>query len=140
MLELHADAIVVVKRIFELAEAGTGMLQISRTLNDEGIPSPAGKRWSKNVILYILRNEVNTGILVWGISGKGKGNPIRVEEAFPADVSNSKFRRVNRMMQSRIRKVAHAPQSGKLLPAQRARQVQDVQQGAHQPVLQEATG
>ena len=38
---------------------------------DEGIPSPAGKLWSKNGIHFILRNEVYTGALVWGTAGKG---------------------------------------------------------------------
>ena len=40
-LELNPDTGLVVKRIFDMAEAGTGMLQISKTLNDEGIASPA---------------------------------------------------------------------------------------------------
>ena len=89
MLEPDPDASEVVKRIFDMAEAGTGMLQISKTLNDEGIASPAGKLWSKNGVHFILRNEVYTGTLVWGTSGKGKDDPVRVEKAFPAIVSRS---------------------------------------------------
>ena len=65
MLEPDPDASSVLKRIFGMAVAGTGMLQISTTLNDEGIASPAGKLWSKNGIHFILRNEVYTGTLVW---------------------------------------------------------------------------
>ena len=60
-LEPDPDASRVVKRIFDMAEAGTGMLHIARALNDEGIASPAGKLWSKNGIHFILRNEVYTG-------------------------------------------------------------------------------
>ena len=70
-LEPDPDASGVVKRIFDMAEAGTRMLRIANTLNDEGIPSPAGKLWSKNGIHFILRNEVYTGALVWGTAGKG---------------------------------------------------------------------
>ena len=56
-LEPDPDASRVVKRIFDMAEAGTGMLHIARVLNDEGIASPAGKFWSKNGIHFILRNS-----------------------------------------------------------------------------------
>ncbi len=48
----------VVKRIFNLAEAGKGILDITRTLNDEGIANPTGRLWSKNGVHIILRNEV----------------------------------------------------------------------------------
>ena len=83
-----------------------------QNLNDEGIASPAGKLWSKNGIQFILRNEVYTGTLVWGTSGKGKDEPVRVETAFPAIVSKTRFRRVNRLMQSRAPKVAHPRRVG----------------------------
>ena len=112
MLELDPDASEIVKRIFDMAEAGTGMLQISKTLHDEGIASPAGKLWSKNGIHFILRNEVYTGTLVWGVAGKGKDEPVRVEKAFPAIVSKTKFRRVKRLMQTRAPKVVHPRRVG----------------------------
>ena len=111
-LKPDPDASLVIKRIFDMAEAGTGMLQIAKTLNDEGIASPAGKLWSKNGIHFILRNEVYTGALVWGTSGKGKDEPVRVEKAFPAIVSKTRFRRVHRLMQSRAPKVAHPRRVG----------------------------
>ena len=107
MLEPDPDASRVVRRIFRLAEAGTGMLQISKTLNDEGIASPAGKLWSKNGIHFILRNEVYTGTLVWGANAKNGAEPVRVEKAFPAIVSKAKFRRVNKLMRSRAPKRTH---------------------------------
>ena len=112
MLEPDPDASGVVKRIFDMAEAGTGMLQISKTLNDEGIASPTGKLWSKNGVHFILRNEVYTGTLVWGKSGNGKDEPVRVEKAFPAIVSRTKFRRVRRLMQTRAPKVVHPRRAG----------------------------
>ena len=111
-LEPDPDAARVVKRIFDLAEAGTGMLHIAKTLNDEGISSPAGKLWSKNGVHFILRNEVYTGTLVWGKSGNGKDEPVRVEKAFPAIVSRTKFRRVRRLMQTRAPKVVHPRRAG----------------------------
>ena len=106
-LEPDPDASRVVKRIFHMAEAATGMLHIARTLNDEGIASPAGKLWSKNGIHFILRNEVYTGTLVWGANAKDNAEPVRVEKAFPAIISKTRFRRVNRLMRSRAPKVTH---------------------------------
>ena len=111
-LELDPDAAQVVKRIFDLAEAGTGMLKITRTLNDEGIASPTGRLWSKNGVHFILRNEVYTGTLVWGTKGKDKAEPVRIEKAFPAIVSKAQFRRVNKLMHSRAPKRTHPRRVG----------------------------
>ncbi len=102
----------MVKRIFDMAEAGTGMLHIAKTLNYEGIASPTGKLWSKNGIHFILRNEVYTGTLVWGTVGKGKDEPVRVEKAFPTIISKTRFHRLSRLMRSRAPKVAHPRRVG----------------------------
>ena len=111
-LEPDPDASQIVKRIFDMAEAGTGMLKVAQALNDGGIASPAGKLWSKNGIHFILRNEVYTGALVWGTNGKSKDEPVRVEKAFPSIVSKTRFRLVNRLMRSRAPKVAHPRRVG----------------------------
>ena len=55
-LEPDEDTAPVVKRIFELADTGRGMLDIARTLNGEGISSPTGRLWSNNAVHIILRN------------------------------------------------------------------------------------
>ena len=107
VLEPDPDAARVVRRIFDLADAGTGMLQICQALNDEGVASPAGKLWSKNGVHFILRNEVYTGTLVWGAKARSKTEPVRVEKAFPAIVSRAKFKRVNALMRSRAPKRTH---------------------------------
>ena len=106
-LELDPDTSPVVERIFDMAQAGKGMLPIAETLNDEGIASPAGKLWSKNTVHFILKNEVYTGTLIWGAKSKDKAEPVRVEKAFPAIVSKTRFRRVNSLMRSRAPKIAH---------------------------------
>ena len=102
----------VVKRIFNLAEAGRGILDITRTLNDEGIANPTGRLWYKNGVHIILRNEVYTGALVWGAGAKDKGEPVRVEKAFPAIISRTQFRRVNRQMHSRAPRKTHPRRVG----------------------------
>ncbi len=111
-LEPDPDASRVVKRIFDMAEAGTGMLHIARALNDEGIASPAGKLWSKNGIHFILRNEVYTGTLIWGANAKDKAEPVRIEKAFPAIISKAKSQRVNRLMRSRAPKIINPRRVG----------------------------
>ena len=88
------------------------LAHIARALNDEGIASPAGKLWSKNGIHFILRNEVYTGALVWGVAGKGKDDPVRLEKAYPAIISKAQLRRVHRLMQSRAPIVAHPRRVG----------------------------
>ena len=106
-LEPDPDASRVVKRIFDLAEAGNGMTDITRTLNGEGILSPKGKLWGKTSVHSILINESYTGTLVWGVKAKDNAEPVRVEKAFPAIVTKAQFSRVNKLMHSRAPKQSH---------------------------------
>ena len=102
----------IVRRIFELADTGRGMLDIARVLNDEGIASATGKLWSKTSVHAILSNEVYTGTLVWGTAAKDKADPVRVERAFHAIVSKTQFRRVNDLMRSRAPTITHPRRVG----------------------------
>ncbi len=102
----------VVERIFGMAEAGRGILDITRILNFEGIANPTGRLWSKNGVHIILRNEAYTGTLVWGADAKDKAEPVRVEKAFPAIVSKAQFRRVNRKLRSRAPRRTHPRRVG----------------------------
>ena len=103
-LEPDPATVPVVQRIFGMAEAGNGILDITRTLNGEGIANPTGKLWSKNGVHIILRNEVCTGALVWGTRAKDKAKPVRMEDAFPAIVTRQEFQRIASMLQSRAPK------------------------------------
>ena len=111
-LQPDPDASRVVKRIFDLAEAGSGMTDITRTLNDEGILSPKGKLWGKTSVHTILINESYTGTLVWGVKAKDNAEPVRVEKAFPAIVTKAQFSRVNKLMHSRAPKQSHPRRVG----------------------------
>ena len=111
-LELDPDTSPVVERIFDMAQAGKGMLPIAETLNDEGVASPAGKLWSKNTVHFILKNEVYTGTLVWGNNAKDNADPVRVEKAFPAIVTKAQFSLVNKIMRSRAPKITHPRRVG----------------------------
>ena len=127
----------VVERIFGMAEAGRGILDITRTLNDEGIANPTGRLWSKNGVHIILKNEAYTGTLVWGVDAKDKADPVRVEKAFPAIVSKSRFRRVNRKLRSRAPRKSHPRRVGSTYLLSGNGQVQGVQPRPLRPGRQE---
>ena len=59
-LEPDTDTAPVVERIFGMAESGRGILDIARTLNDEGIANPTGRLWTKNGVHIILRGTRST--------------------------------------------------------------------------------
>ena len=65
-LEIDPDVAPIVKRMYDMAEAGNGTLEIIRTLNNEGIASPRGKLWARTSVHNILTNEAYTGTLVRG--------------------------------------------------------------------------
>ena len=111
-LELDPNASCIVKRIFDMADAGKGTLDIARTLNSEGIASPRGKHWGKTSVHAVLTNEAYTGTLLWGVNAKDKGDPVRVEKAFPAIVSMAQFRRVRQRMSSRAPRFSHPRRLG----------------------------
>ena len=106
-LELDATAAGVVERIFGMVESGKKLLEITRTLNNEGIASPKGKRWTENVVYKMLCNEAYTGTFVWGRESKHQAEPLRVEGACPVIVTKSRFRRVAKLLKSRSRRVSN---------------------------------
>ena len=50
--------------------------------------------------------------MVWGEGAKDKGEPVRVDKAFPAIVSKTRFRKVNRQMRSRAPRKVHPRRVG----------------------------
>ena len=111
-LKHNQDVARIVSRIFDMAEAGKGMTEITKTLNDEGILSPKGKLWGKTSVHTILVNEAYTGTLIWGVNAKDNAEPVRVEEAFPAIVTKNQFSRVSKLMRSRTPKTSHPRRVG----------------------------
>ena len=100
-LELDPPADGVVRRIFQMALLGTSTLDVTKTLNREGIASPQGSRWTKTTIHRILTNETYTGTLVWGTRAKDNVPPVRVDNAFPAIISRDEFERVAAILGSK---------------------------------------
>ena len=93
-LEPDPPADEVVRRMFRMASSGVSLLDIAKTLNDEGIATPRGKLWLKTSVHRVLSNEVYTGTLVWGRKARDGAPPVRVEDAFPSIVSREEFQRV----------------------------------------------
>ena len=101
-LEVDPMAAPVVKEIFESSLRGNGLKEICKELNQRGI-THKGRRWQKNVVHYLLTNEVYTGTAVWGLRTKDEKapEPVRVEEAWPALVSRETFDSVQRGLRER---------------------------------------
>ena len=97
-LELDPPADDVVRRIFDMALQGKSILDVTKTLNAEGIPTTNGKKWLKTTIHTMLANEAYTGAVVWGIKAKDKAEPVRVENAHPAIVSKREFQRAKKLL------------------------------------------
>ncbi len=106
-LELNPPHDAVVRRIFDLTLQGRTSLDILKTFNAEGIPSPSGKQWRKTTVHKVLTNEAYTGTLVWGQKARDGQEPVRVEDAFPAIVSADDFDRARRLLEARAPRVTH---------------------------------
>ncbi len=103
-LELNRPVDDIVRRIFDMAINGSSVLDITRVLNDEGIPTTNGKPWLKTTVHRLLTNEAYTGTLVWGQNAKDGGEPVRVVDAHPAIVTRDEFQYVQRLLKSRAPK------------------------------------
>jgi DNA invertase Pin-like site-specific DNA recombinase len=81
----HDEHAAVVKRIFQLRLQGQRIAAIVRILNDAGVPSPKGRRWSRSTVETILKNEVYTGVVKLG--------KRRKDDAFKELVTKNEWRR-----------------------------------------------
>lgn len=109
-----AEKVAAVRRVFELRLQGKGYRLIALAMNEAGINSPGGGKWSHDSVRLILeRAEVYAGTVYYGRRHRGKyvtsshgavgttgGNarenadPIRVENAHPAIIDAETCRRV----------------------------------------------
>ena len=103
-LELNPPADAVVRRIFDMVLQGRSILDVTKTLNAEGIPTTNGRKWLKTTIHTMLDNEAYTGTLVWGAKAKDGAPPVRVENAHPAIVSKRDFQKARKLLASRAPK------------------------------------
>ena len=112
-LEVDPVSAPIVREIFESSRRGNGLAEICKELNGRGITN-RGKRWQKNVVHYLLTNEAYTGTAVWGVKSKDEkaGDPVRVENAWPALVSRELFDAVQQGLHQRAPTVARPGRVG----------------------------
>ena len=56
----------VARRIFDMVLQGRSILDVTKTLNAEGIPTTNGKKWLKTTVHTVLSNEAYTGTVGLG--------------------------------------------------------------------------
>lgn len=108
----------VVRRVFDLCLKGLGALAIGQELNGLGLLR-RGERWKKTSLLYLLQNEVYTGLKTFNRANKKTGQEkprsewVQVE-SHPALVSRDDFEKVQIMMNDRAptRHQGGTPRSG----------------------------
>jgi DNA invertase Pin-like site-specific DNA recombinase len=113
ILEVDENFSPIIKRIFNMFVNGMGAKEIVNKLNTEGIKTNKDKIWSKNVIYYILKNEVYTGTLVWNRKAKNqyKANSnntnevIRIENKYPAIIDKKTFFDTQSLLKERSLKI-----------------------------------
>ena len=104
-LELDPVTSTVVRRIFDLFLSGHTLLEIARLLNEEGIKSSRGSRWTNSAVHRVLIYETYTGTLIWGVEAKNGSEPVRVPNAVPAIITEIEHHRVRSLLSDRAPKV-----------------------------------
>jgi site-specific DNA recombinase len=105
-LEINPETAPIVLKAFDLfLQGGLGVQAIALQLNHLGMLR-AGKRWGKNTVNYLLKNEVYTGMKTFNKTHrktrkiKPRAEWVQVE-SHPALVSREDFERVQAMMEQR---------------------------------------
>ena len=112
--EIEESEAEVVRFVFEKSAAGWSYAEIVRYLNDNGYRKRTGKKWSRNIIFYMLRNERYAGTYIFNQykkknqSGKRVSNLkkneseiIRVPGGMPAIITEGLFNKVKEIMSGR---------------------------------------
>lgn len=107
------DEAAIVRRIFDLYQQGQGLNGIARHLNDQGIPSPKGKRWSVAGLRNIIRQSLYGGFSEYRKPHRRQKKPgptIRVPSRdYPALVDAATFERVQALIPERVVHHKHGP-------------------------------
>jgi len=71
----------VVRRIFDLAAKGQGLIRIARQLNHEGDVGPRLRNWSVSGVREVLHREIYVGTVVYGKQVRtGPGTRVRITD------------------------------------------------------------
>ena len=76
-LVIYEPEATLVRRIFDLSsDIDMGSYRVAQILNDEGLLSPQGKKWTVQAIVRMLRNPVYKGDYVAGRVRRQRGKPV----------------------------------------------------------------
>lgn len=103
-LEIDDETAQIVKKIFELYISGEGAKEIAKYLNAN---YSQFKRWKKNNVLEILRNEIYIGNFLWNRESKDDSEVIRVLNCHPAIITNEVFNKVQNIISSKNPTIIH---------------------------------
>ncbi|HMV66468.1 MAG TPA: recombinase family protein [Myxococcota bacterium] len=93
----------LVRRIFADAARGVGAATIARVLNREGVTTRKGRKWTNDVVLYLLRNRAYLGELRWGKADDGTGAPaVLLPNAHEPLVDAETFERIEGLIAERV--------------------------------------
>lgn len=113
-VKLEPDPVTapIVERIFKECLSGSGLLEITKGLNHDGLKTRKNYEWCKTTVHKILKNEAYTGVLLWGQESTNGNNGnrlphIRVEEAWPAIIDREIFKKVEAKLGTRAPKITH---------------------------------
>lgn len=81
-LEPRADQVEVIKRIRDLILSGLSMEAVAKRLNEDGIPSPTGKKWRSARLFLIMESKLLLGHSTY------KGQTVRDASGMPVMVSD----------------------------------------------------
>lgn len=110
-LVINEEEAEIVRRVFDLYEAGYGCLKICRILQEDGIKTVVGNtKWHTSTITGMLRNEKYKGELLLQKTftsdylghvrekNKGQRSKYRIENAHEAIISKEQFDRVQKKL------------------------------------------
>ncbi len=75
------DQVEVIKRISDLILSGLSMEAVAKRLNDDGVPSPTGKKWRSARLFLIMESRLLLGHSTY------KGQTVRDAQGMPVMVS-----------------------------------------------------
>ncbi len=108
-LEIDEDWAPVVIRIFNLSRQGYGAKEIAGSLNKDGITTLKGYEWSKASVMYILKNDIYTGDLIWPSMRRLKPGEeqIVIKDHHPALINWEDYNEIQNSIANRSPKNVH---------------------------------
>lgn len=94
---VQPDEAAVIRNIFDLYSSGYSAARICRVLNDQGVKTSRGCRFTPESLLRIITNERYTGVYIWG--------DVRIPEGMPAIIDLSTFEEAQRMRRKTARHI-----------------------------------